>query len=98
MCSSDLVAGLGVGDTLTAGSVDLRVPVQSPRQRVRFGVRAGVEVVAAYAAGRSARGQPFVRADSAGLWAQVGPGHVGVDVVRVAARMTRLVVVGALPY
>lgn len=92
------IAGLGVGDTLTAGSVDLRVPVQSPRQRVRFGVRGGVEVVAAYAAGRSARGQPFVRADSAGLWAQVGPGHVGVDVVRVAARMTRLVVVGALPY
>ena len=92
------VAGLGVGDTLAAGSVDLRVPLQSPRHRVRIGVRAGVEVVAAYPAGQSVRGQRFVRANSAGLWAHVGPGHVGVDVVRVAARTTRLVLVGALPY
>jgi hemolysin activation/secretion protein len=85
-----VAAGSAVGDTLTAGSLELRVPLTSP---IRFG-RAGISVFAdaatVYDEGARLRDQRFERGVGAGLWFSAAFARVGVAVARGIGHGTRL--------
>jgi outer membrane protein assembly factor BamA len=62
-------AGYGVGDTLVAGSVELRVPLTSPLSIARFGTSMFVDVGTAYDKGQKFRDQELRKGIGAGIWA-----------------------------
>ena len=57
-------AGTAVGDTLVAGSVEVRTPLTSPIRIAKFGVNAFVDVGTVYDTGSRLADQTFRR----GLW------------------------------
>ena len=62
-------AGYGVGDTLVAGSVELRMPLTSPLNIARFGTSVFVDAATAYDKGQKFRDQRLRKGVGAGLWA-----------------------------
>jgi hypothetical protein len=74
--------GTAVGDTLVAGSIELRVPVTSPLSVGRFGVSAFVDVGAAYDEGARLADQPLERAVGGGVWFSVAFVRVDLAVAR----------------
>jgi outer membrane protein assembly factor BamA len=61
-------AGSAVGDTLVAGSTELRVPLTSPLSIGRFGVSAFVDVGTVYPKGERLRDQMLDRGVGGGVW------------------------------
>lgn len=62
-------AGYGVGDTLVAGSAELRVPTTSPLRMARFGYSVFLDVATAYDHGQRLEDQKMERGVGAGIWA-----------------------------
>jgi outer membrane protein assembly factor BamA len=62
-------AGYGVGDTLVAGSVELRTPLTSPLNIARMGTSIFVDVATAYDKGHKFRDQDLRKGVGAGVWA-----------------------------
>ena len=62
-------AGHSIGDTLVAGSAELRMPLSSPLSVATFGASAFVDAAAAYDKGEIFRDQRFRKGIGAGLWA-----------------------------
>jgi outer membrane protein assembly factor BamA len=62
-------AGYGVGDTLMAGSVELRMPLTSPLNIARFGTSVFLDAATAYDKGQKFRDQHVRKGVGAGLWA-----------------------------
>jgi outer membrane protein assembly factor BamA len=62
-------AGHSIGDTLVAGSVEVRMPLSSPLSIATFGVSAFVDAATAYDKGHIFRDQQFHKGVGAGLWA-----------------------------
>jgi outer membrane protein assembly factor BamA len=62
-------AGYGVGDTLVAGSVELRMPLTSPLNIARFGASVFVDAATAYDKGQKFRDQDLRKGVGAGFWA-----------------------------
>jgi outer membrane protein assembly factor BamA len=61
-------AGRAVGDTLVAGSVELRVPTTSPLRMAGFGYNVFMDVATTYDKGQRLRDQRLERGVGAGVW------------------------------
>ena len=61
-------AGSAVGDTLVAGSTELRVPLTSPLGIAKFGVSAFIDAGTVYNKGARLRDQTLERGVGAGVW------------------------------
>ena len=61
-------AGTAVGDTLVAGSVELRTPLTSPLKIAKFGINAFVDVGTVYDTGERLGDQTFQQGVGAGVW------------------------------
>ena len=61
-------AGRAVGDTLVAGSIELRIPVTSPLRMTRFGYSVFMDVGATYDKRQRLRDQKLERGVGAGIW------------------------------
>jgi len=60
--------GVAVGDTLTAGSLEVRTPLNSPLKIARMGVTGFVDVGTTYDAGGRLSDQKFERSVGGGIW------------------------------
>ena len=61
-------AGYAVGDTLVAGSVELRTPLTSPLKIAKFGINAFVDVATVYDTGARLADQTFEQGVGGGVW------------------------------
>lgn len=61
-------AGRAVGDTLVAGSIELRIPATSPLRMARFGYNVFIDAGTTYDKGRRFRDQKLERGVGAGIW------------------------------
>ena len=61
-------AGTDVGDTLVAGSIEVRTPLTSPLKVGKFGVNAFVDVGTVYDTGERLGDQTFQQGVGAGIW------------------------------
>ena len=61
-------AGRAVGDTLVAGSIELRIPATSPLRMARFGYNVFIDAGTTYDKGRRFREQTLERGVGAGVW------------------------------
>ena len=61
-------AGTAIGDTLVAGSVEVRTPLTSPIRIAKFGVNAFVDVGTVYDTGNRLADQTFRQGVGAGIW------------------------------
>jgi outer membrane protein assembly factor BamA len=61
-------AGHAVGDSLLAGSLELRIPTTSPLRMARFGYSIFMDVGATYDKGERLRDQTLERGVGAGMW------------------------------
>jgi hypothetical protein len=61
-------AGRAVGDTLVAGSVELRIPTTSPLRMTRFGYSVFMDAGTTYDKGQRLRDQKLERGVGAGIW------------------------------
>jgi outer membrane protein assembly factor BamA len=61
--------GIEVGDTLVAGSAELRVPLTSPLNLARFGVNVFADVATIYDTGERLRDQRWSTGFGGGIWA-----------------------------
>jgi outer membrane protein assembly factor BamA len=61
-------AGSAVGDTLVAGSIEVRTPLTSPLKVGKFGVNAFVDVATVYDNGQRLSDQPFHEGAGGGVW------------------------------
>ena len=82
-------AGHAVGDTLVAGSAELRVPLTSPLRTARFGVSIFTDVGAAYNKGQRLRDQALERGFGAGVWAAAPVVGISVAVAHGVNASTR---------
>jgi outer membrane protein assembly factor BamA len=62
-------AGTAVGDTMVAGSVEVRIPLTSPVRLAKFGTSIFMDAGTAYDKGERFRDQTLKRGVGAGLWA-----------------------------
>jgi outer membrane protein assembly factor BamA len=62
-------AGRAVGDTLVAGSVELRIPTTSPLRMARFGYSLFMDAGTTYDKGQRFSDQKFEKGVGAGIWA-----------------------------
>ena len=62
-------AGQSIGDTLMAGSAELRIPLTSPLRLARFGTSVFMDVGTVYNKGQRFRDQKLKRGIGAGIWA-----------------------------
>jgi outer membrane protein assembly factor BamA len=61
-------AGRAVGDTLVAGSIELRIPATSPLRMARFGYSVFMDAGTTYDKGQRFRDQKLERGVGAGIW------------------------------
>ena len=61
-------AGRAVGDTLVAGSIELRIPATSPLRMARFGYSLFMDAGTTYDKGQRFRDQKLERGVGAGIW------------------------------
>ena len=61
-------AGRAVGDTLVAGSIELRIPTTSPLRMARFGYNIFIDAGTTYDKGQRFRDQKLERGVGAGVW------------------------------
>jgi outer membrane protein assembly factor BamA len=61
-------AGRAVGDTLVAGSIELRIPTTSPLRMTRFGYSVFVDAATTYNKGQRFRHQKLERGVGGGIW------------------------------
>lgn len=73
-------AGHSIGDTLVAGSVEVRMPLSSPLSVATFGANAFIDAATAYDKGQIFRDQQFRKGIGAGLWASAAVFRVSLMV------------------
>ena len=71
--------GVAAGDNLAAASVEWRMPLGSPRNLARVGVKGFADVGVVYAAGEAVTDQPFSRGYGAGVFLQATVLTLDVD-------------------
>lgn len=82
-------AGDSIGDTLVAGSAELRVPLTSPLHVARFGTSIFMDVGTAYDKGQRVRDQRLKRGIGAGVWATAPLFHISAMVAHGMGATTR---------
>ncbi len=83
-------AGHSIGDTLVAGSAELRIPFTSPLRLARFGTNIFVDVGTAYDKGQRFSDQAVRKGIGAGLWATAPLFQVSLMVAHGIGSDTRL--------
>lgn len=83
-------AGTVAGDSTAAGSVELRLPISSPLNIGKFGVRGFVDAATAYDAGESLRRQQFERGVGGGVWFTATVIRLALDVAHGSSGSTRV--------
>jgi outer membrane protein assembly factor BamA len=89
-------SGEAAGDATAAGTVELRVPVNSPLNIIKVGVRAFVDAATVYDAGEHLRDQRFVRSVGGGVWFTATVIRLAVDVAHASSGSTRVEVSSGL--
>jgi surface antigen Omp85-like protein len=82
-------AGYAVGDTLVAGSAEIRVPTTSPLRMARFGYSIFVDLATAYDKGQRLEDQKMERGVGAGIWATAPLFRISFAVARGLGSGTR---------
>jgi outer membrane protein assembly factor BamA len=75
-------AGHAIGDTVVAGSAELRIPTNSPLRMARFGVSVFMDAGTAYNKGQRFEDQTLERGVGAGVWATAPLFRFSVAVAR----------------
>jgi outer membrane protein assembly factor BamA len=75
-------AGHAIGDTVVAGSAELRIPTNSPLRMARFGVSVFMDAGTAYNKGQRFDDQELERGVGAGVWATAPLFRLSVAVAR----------------
>jgi outer membrane protein assembly factor BamA len=75
-------AGYAIGDTVVAGSAELRIPTTSPLRVARFGISAFMDAGTAYDKGQRFSDQKLERGVGAGVWLTAPLFHISVAVAR----------------
>jgi hemolysin activation/secretion protein len=83
-------AGIATGDTLAAGSLELRIPLSSPISIGRFGVNAFVDTGAVSQHADRVRDQSFRTGIGGGVWLTATVLHMGLSVGRGLGSSTRV--------
>ena len=83
-------AGTAAGETLAAGSLELRIPLSSPLDIGRFGVNAFVDSGTVYAHDERLGEQSFRTGIGAGVWMTATAFHLGLAVARGRGESTRV--------
>ena len=83
-------AGTAAGDTLVAGSIELRLPLSSPLDVGRLGVNAFVDTGTVYAHDERLRDQSLRTGVGAGVWLTATAFHLGLAVARGRGASTRV--------
>ena len=83
-------AGDSIGDTLAAGSVEVRIPVSSPLRVARFGTSVFIDVGSVYDKGQRLRDQKLKRGVGGGVWATAPLFRVSLMVARGLGSGTRV--------
>jgi outer membrane protein assembly factor BamA len=83
-------AGTAVGDTLAAGSAELRVPLSSPLNVARVGTSVFIDVGASYDKGKRFGDQHLKRGVGAGVWATAALFRISLMVAHGIGADTRL--------
>jgi outer membrane protein assembly factor BamA len=91
-------AGAYTGDTLVSGSIELRVPLNSPLQIARLGVNVFADYGAAYEKGMRLADQTFHRGYGGGGWITITALRFGVGVAHGVGSGTRFTFAGGLTF
>lgn len=91
-------AGAFTGDTLVSGSIELRVPLNSPLQVARIGVNAFADYGTAYEKGMRLADQTFHRGYGGGGWITITALRFGVGVAHGVGSGTRFTFAGGLTF
>ena len=91
-------AGHAVGDTLVAGSVELRIPTTSPLRMARFGYSIFMDAGTTYDNGQRFADQKLERGVGAGIWATAPLFRFSVAVARGIGSGTRVHVGAGLTF
>ena len=91
-------AGHAVGDTLVAGSVELRIPTTSPLRMARFGYSIFMDAGTTYDKGRRFADQKLQKGIGAGVWATAPIFRIGFAVARGLGSGTRVHVAAGLTF
>jgi len=83
-------AGYAVGDTLVAGSAELRVPLTSPLSIGKFGVNAFIDTGAVYQHGEKLSEQHLERGVGGGIWFVATVIHLNLAVAHGIGASTRV--------
>lgn len=91
-------AGHAVGDTLVAGSVELRIPTTSPLRMARFGYSIFMDAGTTYDTGERFTDQKLEKGIGAGVWATAPLFRIGLAVARGLGSGTRVHVAAGLTF
>jgi hypothetical protein len=83
-------SGVAAGDSTAAGTIELRVPVSSPLNIAKLGVRGFVDAATVYDAGEHLTDQRFDRSIGAGVWVTFTVIRIALDVARDSRGTTRV--------
>jgi outer membrane protein assembly factor BamA len=83
-------AGDSIGDTLVAGSAELRVPLTSPLRVARFGTSVFMDAGTTYDEGQRFSGQRLKKGVGAGIWAAAPLFHISLVVAHGIGAETRV--------
>jgi len=89
-------AGTASGDSTAAGTLEIRVPVNSPLSLGKLGVRAFVDAATVYDAGQRLVDQHFQRGVGGGVWFTATVIRLAVDVAHGSEGQTRVQVTSGL--
>lgn len=91
-------AGAFTGDTLVSGSIELRVPLNSPLRVARIGVNAFADYGTAYEKGMRLADQTFRRGYGGGGWITITALRFGLGVAHGVGAGTRFTFAGGLTF
>jgi outer membrane protein assembly factor BamA len=91
-------AATAAGDSTAAGTVEVRLPITSPLNVGKLGVRAFIDAAAVYDAGERVQDQQFSRGIGGGVWFAATVIRVAVDVAHGSNGATRVQVSSGLGF
>ncbi len=91
-------AGYAVGDTLVAGSIELRIPTTSPLRMARFGYSVFMDAGTTYDQGERFGDQKLEKGVGAGIWATAPLFRIGLSVARGLGSGTRVHIAAGLTF
>jgi outer membrane protein assembly factor BamA len=91
-------AGSAVGDTLVAGSVELRIPTTSPLRMARFGYSIFIDAGTTYDNGQRFADQKLEKGVGAGVWATAPLFRISLSVARGIGSGSRVHIAAGLTF